>query len=74
MSHGKPHRCVGTTATVFGVMARATVAGVTLNVAGSTSAKTGVSPATRAISGITQKVSAGTTISLPGGNLSAWRM
>ena len=46
-------------------MARSSVAAVMLNVTGSTSANTGVSPATRAISGMTQKVSAGKTTSLP---------
>ena len=74
MSQGNPHRCVGTTAAVRGVMARSSVAAVTLKVAGSTSANTGVSPATRAISGMTQKVSAGNTISLPGAQSSARRM
>ena len=47
---------------------------VTLKVTGSTSANTGVSPACRAISGITQNVSAGKMISPPGGNPNASRM
>ena len=66
MSHGSPHKCVGTTATVFGPTTRASVSGVIANVSGSTSAKTGVKPATRAISGMTQKVSAGSTTSAAG--------
>ena len=74
MSHGSPQRCVGTTATVFGVIARSIADAVTLKVTGSTSANTGVSPACRAISGITQNVSAGKMISPPGGNPNASRM
>ena len=68
MSHGKPQRCVGTTATVRGPIARSNASAVMLNVTGSTSTNTGVSPAARAISGTTQNVSAGITISEPGAN------
>ena len=45
-----------------------------LKVFGSTSAKTTVSPATRASSGTTQKVSDGKMISEPGGRSSAFSM
>ncbi len=45
-----------------------------LNVFGSTSAKTTVSPATRASSGTTQKVSDGKMISEPAGRSSAFSM
>ena len=41
MSHGRPYKCVGTTARVRGVIARSNAAGSRLNVTGSTSAKTG---------------------------------
>ncbi len=71
MSHGSPQRWVGTTAAVRAVMARSKLRGVMLNVTGSTSAKTGLRPQTRAISGITQNVSAGKMISLPFGRSSA---
>ncbi len=74
MSHGSPQRWVGTIATVFGVRTRSTAAAVMLKVAGSTSAKTGVSPVCLAISGITQKVRAGITISPPAGRSRAFRM
>jgi hypothetical protein len=52
---------------VFGVNARSTAAGLSVNVDGSISANTTFSPATRAISGTTQNVNAGTRISEPGG-------
>jgi hypothetical protein len=55
-------------------MARSNAAGSRLNVRGSTSAGTGVSPATRTISGTTQKVSAGTITSDPAGKSNAFRM
>ena len=74
MSHGRPYRWVGTTARVAGVIARSSAAGSIVNVAGSTSAKTTLRPATRASSGMTQNVSAGRTISDPGGRSSALRM
>ena len=67
MSHGSPHRWVGTTATVRDVSTREIDSAVSVKVAGSTSANTGVRPACRAISGITQKVRAGMTISPPAG-------
>ena len=69
MSHDMPYRCVGSTARVFGVIARSTASGQSVNVAGSMSANTGFRPATRAISGTTQNVSAGTMISEPGGRV-----
>ena len=61
-------------ARVFGVIARSAASGLIVNVAGSMSTNTGVRPATRAISGTTQNVSAGTMISEPAGNSSAFRM
>ena len=54
--------------------ARSTAAGDSVNVAGLTSANTAFNPATRAISGTTQNVSAGTMISEPGGRFIAFRM
>ena len=68
MSHDMPYRWVGSTARVFGVMARSTASGLSVNVAGSMSANTGVRPATRTISGTTQNVNAGTMTSLPAGS------
>ena len=71
----KPARkWVGSTARVRGVMARSIAAGDSVNVTGSMSANTGVRPATRAISGATQKVKAGTMISEPGGKSIDLRM
>jgi hypothetical protein len=66
--------CVGTTARVAGVIARSSAAGSMLKVTGSTSANTGRRPAARAISGTTQKVRAGNTISDPGGRPRAFTM
>ena len=74
MSHDMPYRWVGSTALVFAVMARSTALGSSVKVVGSMSANTGFRPATRTISGTTQKVNAGTTTSLPAGSCSAWRM
>ena len=72
MSHGSPYEWVGTTARVRSVIARSNAYGSSVEASrGSTSAKTGLSPATRAISGMTQKVSAGRMISEPGGSRSA---
>ena len=44
MSHGLPNRCVTTMARVRSLKPAAMVAAVTLPVAGSTSAKTGIAP------------------------------
>ena len=71
MAHGSPYKCVGTTARVAGEIARASASGSIVKVAGSTSANTGRRPAVRANSGITQNVSAGKTISDPGGRFIA---
>jgi len=51
-----------------------TLGRLVVNVVGSMSTNTGVRPATRAISGTTQNVSAGTMISEPAGRSSAFRM
>jgi len=59
---------------VFGVMARSAAFGSRVKVCGSMSANTGLRPATRVISGTTQKVRAGTMISDPAGKSSAFRI
>ena len=74
MSHGRPYKCVGTITRVLSVRTRSTESGSMLNVCGSTSAKTTVSPAARASSGTTQNVSDGKTISEPEGRSSAFSM
>jgi len=69
-SRGRPAR----ESSIGAVIRRSTESGSRLKVCGSMSAKTTVSPAARASSGTTQKVSDGRMISEPGGKSSASSM